>query len=120
MPKQGHRKAKTLPDDPPPRHWREWLIYVAVGVMLAWYYFSAQSAAATKSAGFDEMLHLTGGYSYWKFGDFRLHGENGNLPQRWATLPLLFSDTHFPELSADQWRMPNMQTIGTSFLYGSG
>jgi hypothetical protein len=120
MPQQGRKEAKSQPNDAPRRRQREWLVYVAVSVMLAWYYAWALSAAATKSIAFDELLHVTGGYSYWKFGDFRLHGENGNLPQRWAALPLFLSDTHFPELSADEWAMPNMQAIGNAFFYASG
>jgi hypothetical protein len=99
---------------------RSWLVHVAVVALLAWYFASSQSAVATKSVTFDETLHLTGGYSYWKFGDFRLHPENGNLPQRWAAIPLVFGNTHFPVLAPDEWRMPNMSAIGDAFLYGSG
>ena len=46
------------------------------------YYVMAVSAAAQKSMTFDEMAHLTGGYSYWALDDYRLHPENGNCPQR--------------------------------------
>ena len=112
--------AKTESPGTPSARKRSWGVYAAVVAMLAWYFASSISAVATKSVTFDEMLHLTGGYSYWKFGDFRLQPENGNLPQRWAAIPLLFGDTHFPELSPEEWRMPNMPAIGDAFLYGSG
>src|SRR5215213_9729453 len=120
MAQRRRNAAKTESIDMPSEHRGQRLIYVAVVVMLAWYFFSSMSAAATKSVAFDEMLHLTGGFSYWKFGDFRLHLENGNLPQRWAALPLAFSGTHFPDLSPEEWLRPNMQKIGDSFFYGAG
>ena len=41
-----------------------------------------------KSATYDEIAHLTAGYSYWLTGDYRLHSENGVLPQRWAASAL--------------------------------
>ena len=49
----------------------------------------AVSAAAGKSMTFDELAHLTGGYSYWMLDDYRLHPENGNLPQRLGALPAI-------------------------------
>ena len=54
----------------------------AVAALLALYYVMALSAASQKSMTFDEMAHLTGGYTYWAFNDYRLHPENGNWPQR--------------------------------------
>ena len=86
--------------------------------MLAWYFASAMSAAATKSVAFDEILHLAGGYSYWKFCDFRFQPENGILPQRWATIPLLFGDTKFPDLSPDEWQHADMSAASDGLLYG--
>ncbi len=47
----------------------------------------ALSAASTKSATFDEPIHLIGGLSYWKYNDYRIHAENGNLAQRIIALP---------------------------------
>ena len=112
--------AKTESSRKAPDHKQRLGVHAAVVAMLAWYFASSQGAAATKSVTFDETFHLIGGYSYWKFGDFRLHPENGNLPQRWAAIPLFFSDTHFPSLTPDEWRMPNTQAIGDAFLFGTG
>src|SRR5688572_23003100 len=112
--------AKTESSRTPTDGKRRLGVYAAVVAMLAWDFASSQGAAATKSVTFDETFHLIGGYSYWKFGDFRLHPENGNLPQRWTAIPLFFSDTRFPDLTPDQWRMPNTQAIGDAFLFGSG
>lgn len=112
--------AKTKRLDTPSTDKRRLGVYAAVVVLLAWYFASSQSAVATKSITFDETFHLTGGFSYWKFGDFRIQPENGNLPQRWMAIPLFFNNTNFPVLTPDEWRMPNIKTIGDAFLYGAG
>jgi 4-amino-4-deoxy-L-arabinose transferase-like glycosyltransferase len=88
--------------------------------LLLIYFFSAVTAVSNKSTTFDELFHLTGGYSYWLYGDFRLQPENGNLPQRWAALPLLFSDTKFPSIDQDTWRASSMADVGEQFFYHVG
>ena len=40
---------------------------------------------------FDEMAHLTAGYTYWALDDYRLHPENGNWPQRLGALPAVLA-----------------------------
>ena len=96
------------------------LVYGTVVALLVWYFVCSVSAVANKSTTFDEVFHLTGGYCAWKFGDFRMQPENGILPQRWAAIPLLFSDTHFPNLDQPRWRQSNMHVIGEQFFYGVG
>src|SRR5262245_50234065 len=71
---------------------------VAVVILLGIHWLLAVSAIWSKSLTFDELAHQTGGLSYWKTGDFRLHPENGNLPQRLCALPLLWQGVHFPAL----------------------
>lgn len=112
--------AKAKPPGAPPPRMRPWLVYAAVTSMLAWYFITSVSAVADKSTTFDELFHLTSGYSYWKFGDFRLQPENGNLPQRWAAIPLLFTNTRFPDLDQDAWRQSAVSEIGEQFFYGIG
>jgi hypothetical protein len=112
--------ARTKSPNVPSSRERRWVVYAAVALLLTWYFISSQTAVATKSVTFDETLHLTGGLSYWKYGDFRLHCENGNLPQRWAAIPLFLSGTHFPQLTPDEWRNPSTQIVGDSILYGAG
>ena len=92
----------------------------AVGFLLAAYYFMAVSAAAQKSLTFDEMAHLTAGYSYWAFNDYRLHPENGNWPQRLGALPAVLSGAAFPRLDQPAWTKSDVYAIGDQFLYGSG
>ena len=96
------------------------LVYLAVVFLLGWYYFSAVSAPANKCTTFDELFHLTGGYTYWKFGDFRIQPSNGNLPQCRCAIPLLFRDTKFPNLDQDVWRSSNMAVVGDQFFYDVG
>ncbi len=68
----------------------------------------------------DETAHLTAGYTYWKFGDYRLQPENGNLPQRWGALPLLAMQPHLDPADQPQWwRETELWLISDFFLYSS-
>lgn len=91
-----------------------------VAALLALYYVMAVSAASQKSMTFDEMAHLTAGYTYWAFDDYRLHPENGNWPQRLAALPVVMSGASFPRLDQSAWTSSNVYVIGDQFLYFSG
>jgi hypothetical protein len=77
----------------------------------------AWSSVRQKSTTFDELAHVTAGYSYWLTGDYRLHPENGILPQRWATLPLLLHDVRFPALDQPSWREADVWKLGYEFFY---
>ncbi|WP_221029760.1 ArnT family glycosyltransferase [Actomonas aquatica] len=69
----------------------------------------------------DETAHLTAGYAYWKFNDYRLQPENGNLPQRWAALPLLASAPHLdPAASPELWKRTSVWEISDDFFFASG
>ena len=68
----------------------------AAAALLTLYYVMALSAASQKSMTFDEMAHLTGGYTYWAFNDYRLHPENGNWPQRLARFRRSSAARRFP------------------------
>ncbi len=94
--------------------------FTMVGVLLALYYVMALSAASQKSMTFDELAHLTGGYTYWAFNDYRLHPENGNWPQRLAALPAWLGGASFPRLDQPAWTTSNVYAIGDQFLYSSG
>jgi len=92
----------------------------AVAVVLAVYYAMAVGAASHDSVAFDEMAHLTAGYSYWAFNDYRLHPENGNWPQRWAALPVFAGNYRFPPLDQPAWTWSNMYIMGDQFFYQAG
>ncbi len=107
-----------MPVVQPPRK-RPWRLYAAVIAMLLWYYCTSVSAVVDKSMTFDEMMHLTGGYTAWKYGDFRVMPENGILPQRWAAIPLLNSNIRFLDFDQDAWLKSN-RSIGDQFFYHVG
>src|SRR5687767_15759278 len=96
-----------------------WLRMTAVAGLLTLYYVLATSAASQKSMTFDEMAHLTAGYTYWAFDDYRLHPENGNWPQRLGALPAVLGGFSFPRLDQPAWTMSNVYAIGDQFLYFS-
>jgi hypothetical protein len=92
----------------------------AVAALLALYYVMAISAASGKSLTFDEMAHLTGGYTYSAFNDYRIHPENGNWPQRLGALPAILGRAAFPPLNQPAWTGSNVYVMGDKFLYFSG
>ena len=100
---------------------RSSIFYAAIVVALLIIHSAlAISSISNKSVTFDEILHLTGGYSYWLTNDYRLHPQNGNLPQRWAALPLLISDVKFPPLAQPAWWGSGAGPLGYQFFYKLG
>ncbi len=91
-----------------------------VTFLLAMHAWLAVSASLGKSFTFDEVGHLTGGFSYWHNNDYRLHPENGNLPQRWAALPLVAAGATMPVTNQEAWHRSDVWTIGEQFLFRSG
>ncbi len=75
------------------------------------------SSQVDKSSTFDEVAHLTAGYTYWLANDYRLHPENGVLPQRWAALPLSFGEYRLPSLDQPSWWKSHVWTIGEQFFH---
>ena len=56
------------------------ILLIALGFILG------ITASSNMSITVDELYHLTGGVTYWKTSDYRMHSENGNLPQLLAAL----------------------------------
>jgi len=54
-------------------------------LFVALHWMMAVSGVLDKSTTFDEIAHLTGGYSYWLADDYRLDPESGILPLRWSS-----------------------------------
>src|SRR6266545_88793 len=94
-----------------------WLIAILIAVLQA---FMALTAVNTKSPTFDEPQHLTAGFSYWLTNDFRLDPENGNLPMRWAALPLLLSNSKFVPLNDGAWQRGDEGRTAHRFFYEVG
>ncbi len=93
---------------------------LVAGALLALFWWMASSVSREHSTTADEIFHLTGGYSYWTLGDYRMQPENGNLPQRWAAWPLLAQDVHFPKTDQRAWRAADVAEIGHQFFYELG
>src|SRR5438874_4243677 len=96
---------------------RVWLIAILIALLHA---AMAVTAVNTKSPTFDEPQHLTAGYSYWVTNDFRLDSENGNLPMRWAALPLLVSRTKFVPINDRTWERADEGRTSHQFFYELG
>lgn len=75
---------------------------------------------ADKSITTDEIAHITGGYTFNHWSDFRLHPENGILPQRWQALPLDLAGVNYPSREDEAWSKSNVWSLGHRFLYESG
>lgn len=88
-------------------------LLILFGVM-AW------TSVREKSTTFDEIAHLTAGYSYWTTGDYRLNPENGILPQRWVALPLLAMHLEPPHTDDAHWWGSDVWGLGRQFFYESG
>jgi len=89
------------------------------GILLLLHFFLIITASMKESPVFDESVHIASGLSYWQQNDYRLNPENGNFPQRWAALPLLFQNLDLPDLS----RLPLVRTdswsIGRNLIFSS-
>ena len=94
---------------------------LAVAALLALHATLALWAASGKSTTADEIIHLTGGDAYWHLDDYRLHPENGILPQRWAALPAALTHPPFPALEGNPyWKTSEVQAVGHQFFYETG
>ena len=72
--------------------------------------------ASLEAQTFDEAVHLTAGYSYWKTGDFRLNQEHPPFAKLLAALPLLTMGLRF-DTTSKNWTLPDQSEMGREFLY---
>lgn len=94
------------------------LILIALALALG-HAALATFAMREKSNTADELAHVTGGYTFNHWHDYRLHPENGILPQRWQALPATLTRTDFPPLTAPGWRLSVVWLVGYDFFYQS-
>ncbi|PTX95545.1 glycosyltransferase family 39 protein [Opitutus sp. ER46] len=113
------RVAAPLPP-PAPRARSAALVPLLVVLLLAAHFLLAVGSKRHESTTSDELVHLTGGYAYWEFNDYRLHPENGILPQRWAALPTYLQGATFPALEQDCWHTSDAWVLGHQFFYETG
>ncbi|MCX6984064.1 MAG: glycosyltransferase family 39 protein, partial [Lentisphaerae bacterium] len=81
--------------------------FTIVGVLLLLHFSLVFTASQRKSPVFDESVHIAGGLSYWLKNDYRINPENGNFPQRWAAVPLIFQKLKFDGTSDFIFRSGN-------------
>jgi hypothetical protein len=97
------------------------VLLLAVATLLALHWLLAVGSKRGESVTADELAHLTGGYTYWQFDDYRIQPENGNLPQRWAALPAWLEGAKFPALAGSAyWRTSDAWILGHQFFYETG
>jgi MFS family permease len=96
------------------------IVYLIAAGLLCLYWWMATSVSDTMCTTGDEIAHLTAGYSYWKTDDYRLQPENGNLPQRWAAIPLLNKGLTFPTQDQNAWRISDVWDLGFQWFYECG
>ena len=94
--------------------------YYAAAVVLICHLVIGFTCVRDKCTTYDELAHMTAGYSYWKTGDYRLDPENGNFPQRWEALPLLALDLGFPPTNQTAYAGSNIWAMGYQFFYATG
>ena len=98
------------------RHADPFLVAVALA---AWWCLAVWSTLG-KSATSDEPLHIVGGASYWRLNDYRLHPENGNLPQRWCAIPLVMAGWPLPSFEHAGWPHSDMVGLSRAYLFETG
>jgi len=128
MEKKSTRPVEPTPSDVPAdkvsqggKLARYILGWPAAVVLLATFWALAASSVLEKCNTYDEMAHLTSGYSYLTLGDYRLNPANIDLAQMLAALPLLASKVQFPPFDYPAWRVkPDIWLMGYQFFYASG
>ena len=98
---------------------RPWLVAL-VAALLGLHYALAVGSKLHESTTSDELVHLTGGFTFNHFRDYRLHPENGILPQRVAALPATLAGAKFPTLDQTYWRTSDAWVLGHQFFYETG
>lgn len=105
--------------DPSPSPLHPRLATLLTALLLALFWWQATSASRHWSQTSDELPHVTAGYTYDRFGDYRMHSENGNLPQRVHGLVPLALGATFP-MDEARWRKSDYWQLGWDFFYGAG
>lgn len=88
-------------------------------LLLALFWWLALSASTRWSQTSDELAHITAGFAYDRFGDYRMHSENGILPQRLFGLPPMLLDARF-NMDPGLWARSTYWQLGWDFFYGLG
>ena len=94
--------------------------HIVVGILLVMLAISIGTALGD-AAIMDEVAHIPAGYTYIKFGDYRLNPEHSPLLKDLAGIPLQFLDVNFPTIESYWTTEPNGQwNAGWKFIYLPG
>ena len=93
---------------------------LVVILLLALHAVFAFTSMVKKSTTYDEVAHLTAGYSHWKYGDFRLITEHPPLTFLWASLPLVITQPSFPSLNQKCWEESDAWNTAWQFFNECG
>lgn len=95
--------------------------WTVVGLLLAMHMGLAWHSTLQRSLTVDEIYHITGGYFFDRFGDYRLHPDNGVLPQRLHALPAVLMGAKAPPLEGNpHWAISDLFAISQALFYHSG
>jgi 4-amino-4-deoxy-L-arabinose transferase-like glycosyltransferase len=94
-----------------------WLVPVAVAALVITHFVLATSSVRHKSNTYDELVHLTRGYSYALTGDYRLGPPHPPLAHWWAALPGRGMAIKFPPLDSKEWHQSDVWNIGRQFFF---
>lgn len=95
-------------------------LWLAVALLVAAHAALAFTAVRTKGVTYDEVYHVTGGYLFDRFNEFRVHTDNGVLPQRLHGLAPLVAGATPPRMDDVYWRTSDAGVIAHHFFYGVG
>ena len=110
--------AGPTPSDASPRlGLRDFLV---AGAVLAGFWLLIWGSLWNKSPTYDELVHATGGFTYWRWNDYRINPEAGNLPQRVAGLPLALAPVDPPRRDSEAWRLSREWAVADSWFYRQG
>lgn len=93
---------------------------LAAAIVLIAFWIGILASLRGKSLTLDEGVHVAAGYAFWRYDDYRLNPENGNLPERVMALPLLFENYKFPSTQSNAWRNTDKWTITWQWFYQLG
>lgn len=100
---------------------RCWWTVAGVATLLAVHAILALSSTARRSVTTDEIFHVTGGYLFDTVSDFRIHPENGILPQRLHGLAAVLMGARPPPMTDNQyWKSSDTIVVSHQFFYESG
>lgn len=74
-------------------------------------------AVSGKGIAYDEIFHVTGGYLFDRYGDYRIHPENGILPQRVQGLAPLLAGAEPPPMNSAAWRNADQGQVSHDFFF---